>query len=190
MPAVLAVDTAPATLDAVVAGLGTQGYELTIATTVTEGLRSLRAGTFDCVLLDEELEQRSRGRLSAELSRYPAETVSLIILGRGPETSRLRALRRGAFDCIAKPFEPDLLRLTVGRAIERISLARTTRELLEELDTANSELRFSLQQLQIRVEEATRDLRAKVEALDRARQELEEARRQRDEFIHVIAHEL
>lgn len=190
MPAILAVDAEPEILDAVVAGLSSQGYDLSTATTLEEGLRRLRPGTFDCVLLDEELDQRSRGRLSAELSRYPAGTVSLIILAKGPEGSRLRALRRGAFDCVAKPFEPDLLKLTVARAIERTSLARTMRELLEELDSANAELRSSRQHLQRRVEEATRDLRAKVDELDRARRELEEARRQRDEFIHIIAHEL
>jgi signal transduction histidine kinase len=190
MPAVLAVDPARDVLETVVNSLSDQGYDLCIARNIEEALGRLRTTTFDCVLIDEDLEQGSGGHFRSELSRYPAETVAVIILGRGDGQSRLRALRHGAFDCIAKPFEPDLLRLMVARAIERTSLARTMRELLDELETANAELRASREHLQRRVEEATLDLRAKVDELNRARQELEDARRQRDEFIHVIAHEL
>jgi signal transduction histidine kinase len=190
MPAVLAVDPEPELLGTVVSSLNDQGYALSSARTVEEALGSLRTTTFDCVLVDEDLEQSADGQLRGELSRYPAGTVAVIVLARGGGQSRLRALQRGAFDCIAKPFEPDLLRLMVARAIERTSLARTLRELLDELEMANAELRASREHLQRRVEEATLDLRAKVDELDRARRQLEDARRQRDEFIHVIAHEL
>jgi signal transduction histidine kinase len=190
VPAVLVVDADPEVLDTVVASLKHQGYRLRTTTSIERGLRHLRTGTFDCVLVDEDLEQTSGGRLQGELSRYPPETVSLIILSRRPYGARLRALRRGAYDCVARPFETDVLRITVARAIERTSLARGMRELLDELDAANAELRSSREQLQRRVEEATRDLRLKLDELDRARRELETARRQRDEFIHVIAHEL
>jgi signal transduction histidine kinase len=190
MPAVLAVDPAREVLETVVNSLSDQGYDLCIARTIEEALGSLRTTTFDCVLIDADLEQSSDGHFRGELSRYPAETVAVIILGGGGGQSRLQALRRGAFDCIAKPFEPDLLRLMVARAIERTSLARTMRELLDELETANAELSAAREHLQRRVEEATLDLRAKVDELNRARQELEDARRQRDEFIHVIVHEL
>jgi signal transduction histidine kinase len=190
VPGVLAVDRDREVLEAVDDSLSGHGYQVRLACSIEQGVQSLATATFDCVLLEEELEQASDGRLWAELSRYPAQTVSLIVLSKRADDSRLAALRRGAFDCLAKPFDPDLLRVLVARAIERTTLARTTRELLEELDVANAELRSSREQLQSRVEEATRNLRTKLEELDRARRELEAARQQRDEFINVIAHEL
>ena len=169
VPCVLVVDRDTETLEAVVVSLGGHGYDVRVACTLEEGVRSLGTARFDCVLLDEELEHASDGRLQAELSRYPSQTVALIVLSKRADDSRLTALRRGAFDCLAKPFDSDLLRVLVARAIERTTLARTTRELVEELDAANAELRASREQLQSRVEEATRTLRTKVDELDRAR---------------------
>ena len=183
----LAVDRDTDVLQTIASALG-RGYELCLATSVDEAVAHLGTRTFDCVLADEDLE--TDGRLRAELSRYPAQTVALIVLATSGSTSRLQALRRGAFEWLPKPIDVDLLRVLVARAIERITLARTTRELVDELDSANAELRASREQLQSRVEDATEDLRIKVEELDRARCELEAARQQRDEFINVIAHEL
>ena len=126
MPAVLAVDPELEVLETIVSSLSDQGYALSSARRLEEALGSLRTTTFDCVLIDEDLEQGSGGQLRGELSRYPAGTVAVIVLTRGGGGhSRLRALQRGAFDCIAKPFEPDLLRLMEARAIDRTSLACT-----------------------------------------------------------------
>ena len=146
--------------------------------------------TVEVVLVDETLEDASNGRLSAELSRYPAQTVSLIVLSHGSAGSRLRALQRGAFDCLPKPLDSDLLRVLVARAVERTTLARTMRELLEEVEATNAELRAAREQLESRVQHATESLRAKVDELDAARCQLEAARQERDEFIDLIAHEL
>ena len=189
-PGVLAIDTQYEALEAVVASLGRQGYRLSFATRIDEAVWGLQTSSFDVVLVDEDLERSSEGRLFAEISRYPPQTISLITLARPYPDATLNALRRGAYDCLIKPFQPDLLRVTVARAIERTTLARTTRELVEELEVANADLRSAGQQLQHRIDEATRDLRTKIDELDRVRLELEAARRLRDEFIHVIAHEL
>ena len=190
VPGVLAVDTDVEVLEAIFSSLGGQGCHVRGATSVDEALDALTASSFDLVLLDRDLERASDGRLLAELSRYPAQTVSLIILAGPFPGATVEALRRGAYDCLVKPLEPDLLRLTVARAIERTTLARTTRELVEELEIANVDLKTAGQELQRRVDYATRDLRAKVDELDRVRMELEDARRQRDNYIHIVAHEL
>jgi signal transduction histidine kinase len=182
-PAVLAIDPHSEVLEAIVCSLGGQGYRLAFATSIDEAVYALQASSFEVVLVDQAMERASQGRLFAEISRYPPQTISMIMLARPHPDATLNALRRGAYDCVIKPFEPDLLQVTVARAIERTALARTTRELVEELEAAN-------EHLQRRIDDATHDLRAKVDELDRVRLELEAARRQRDEFIRVIAHEL
>ena len=190
MPGALVVALEPEVLDIVRDSLVSAGYDLSIAGSIEEAVLALGYGAPDCVLLDETLHESRDGRLRAALSRYPAQTISPIIVSDGNEASRLAALRRGAFETIKRPIDPELLRVLVARGVERATLARTTRELVEEIEEANAELRGSRGQLQSRVEEATRELRAKVDELDSARRELEKARQQRDEFIHVIAHEL
>lgn len=190
VPGVLAIHPENQVLEMVLNTLGSQGYDVRTAASLQEGLAALAASNFDLVLVDRDLERASNGRLVVELSRYPAQTVSLIILTSPEPGVTVEALRRGAYDCLVKPFEPDLLRVTVARAVERTTLARTTRELVEELEVANLELRMAGQELHRRIDEATRDLVVKVEELNRVRLELEEARRQRDDYIHVVAHEL
>jgi signal transduction histidine kinase len=168
-PRVLALDPDRRVLEAIADGLKGQGCEVTLATSADEGRRLLQSATFCCVLIDHDLERESNGGLRSELERYPAQTVALILMGSPSQVSVAQALGSGAYDYLPKPVETDLLRLTVARAVERASLARTMRELLEELDLANADL-------QQRVERATSDL--------------QQAHRQREEFIHVIAHEL
>jgi signal transduction histidine kinase len=190
VPAILAVDPDAQLLESVAASLTRTGYAVEIAASIEEGLRWLAISTFDCVLLDERLDEESHGRLRAELGRYPIQTVALILLSNQVDGARLTALRRGAFDCVAKPIDADLLTVVVSRAIERTTLARNTRQLVEELDAANAELRAARRGLEARVEEATRNLRDKLDELEGARRELEVARRERDQFINVIAHEI
>src|SRR5438132_14302418 len=132
-PGVLAIDTQFEALEAVVASLGGQGYRLSFATRIDEAVWGLQTSSFDVVLADEDLERSSEGRLFAEISRYPPQTISLIMLARPHPEATLNELRRGASDCAAKPIQRDLLRVTVARAIERTTLARTTRELVEGL---------------------------------------------------------
>jgi signal transduction histidine kinase len=187
---VLVVDSDRGIHGAVAGALAGSGFEVSTVCGVAAAIEVLQQTTIDCVLIDEDVEEAANGRVSAELSRYPSQTVSLIVVSNGSRVSRLKALRRGAFECIEKECDPALLRLVVVRAIERVTLARTMRELLEEVEAANAELSAAREQLQARVEEATHSLRLKVDELDRARHALENAQRQREEFIHIIAHEL
>ena len=142
MPSLVVVDPDAGTLGTIAAAaLEGHGYVVRVACAVATAIRTLQHKTFDCVLVDEDIEEASNGQLGAELSRYPPQTVCLIVFSSSPTVSRLKALQRGAFECIEKPCDPALLRLLVGRAIERVTLTRTTRALLEEVEVANAELR-------------------------------------------------
>lgn len=66
--------------------------------------------------------------LPAIRSRYP-EVLVIIITGYATVETAIEAMKRGAYDFIPKPFKPDELRITVGRAIERIRLEREARRL-------------------------------------------------------------
>src|SRR5436190_1314225 len=117
-------------------------------------------------------------------------TVALILTGPPETVSAEMVIREGAHDHLAKPYDPAVVKAIVGRAIERVALARTLRVLTEELDEANAKLRANAVQLQRRIDDATAELRQKVADLDEAKRGLEEAHHQREEFISMIAHEL
>lgn len=165
------------------------GYGVLVAATAAAALRYLSVRSYDCILVDLGHDEVARPILE-ELRRYPPETVGLIVTGSGPELSAVDALREGALDYISKPFDSDILKASVARAIERASLVRTMRELVEDFDTTNLRLRAFADQLQQRVERMTGQLRRKVAELNEANRQLAEERRRREEFIAMVAHDL
>jgi signal transduction histidine kinase len=153
-----------------------QGYTVLTASSPGDARDYLHGEAFDLVLLDLRLA-RSVGRaLLSELSRYPSQTVAVVLTGEASAVSLVDAVRAGAYDYLVQPLDPEVLKVAAARAIERATLARGLRELLEERGE--------------RVERATAELRAKVRELDEAKHQLEEAHRQREESIALIAHDL
>ena len=78
----------------------------------------------------------------------------IIITGYATVEAAIQAMKRGAYDFIPKPFEPDQLRIVVNRTAETIRLAREA-ELLEQeklrtlsdLDTEKSRIRTIIESL-------------------------------------------
>ena len=170
--------------------LESMGYDVVIASDA-HGARPLLAdASIDVVVADIDVLRRAGSGLREELRRHPAQTISVILTGDRGRISHTDALREGAYDHLAKPWDPDLLRAVVGRAVERVSLARATRQTLVELDDANAQLRDLTEHLQERVDSATAELRRKVAELDTARRMLEAEQRRREHLVHVIAHDL
>ncbi len=200
VPHVLAFDDDESALQIVARTLLGQGYDLWAASTAQEATEQLTQHDFDVVLADYVLAQRggeAHDSLLGEVRRYPPMTVALILTGRADEVSVRDVLREGAADYLVEPYDPEVLKAVVGRAIERVAVTRSMRALTEELDDANAQLRAVSDVLQRRVEEATSALRQKVadlhevnRQLAEANRRLEEAHRQREEFIAMIAHEL
>jgi signal transduction histidine kinase len=169
--------------------LSRQGYETIVAAEADEALRALAIGTFDCVLVGGGDEPTARPVIE-EVRRYPPETVAFILIGSAGGVSHVDALREGAFDYIASADDTDELKATVARAIERASLSRTMRELVEDFDSANARLRTFAADLQQRLDRATAQLRRKIAELDEANRKLADERRKREDFISMVVHDL
>ncbi|MBP7831033.1 MAG: diguanylate cyclase [Kiritimatiellae bacterium] len=75
------------------------------------------AGTFDVALVDLYLQEESGWDLLQALRRQDDTLVGIVVTGAATMDNAVEALRSGAFDFIAKPFEPALLRAVVDRAL-------------------------------------------------------------------------
>jgi signal transduction histidine kinase len=188
-PHVLVVDHDPRAAEEAFRILSQLGYAVLVAMSAGEALRCLARRSYTCVVVDVGREDIARPVIE-ELRRYPSETVALVVTCPGGNLSAIDALREGALDYIHKPFDPDLMKASVARAIERASLVRTMRELVEDFDTTNSRLRGFTEELQSRVDRMTAQLRDKVAELHQANVKLAEERRRREEFIAMVAHDL
>jgi two-component system, OmpR family, alkaline phosphatase synthesis response regulator PhoP len=87
-----------------------EGYDPTSCGDVAQAEEELRTRSFDVILLDVMLPDRSGFEFCAELRNRGIQTPILMLTARGDVTDRVTGLRIGADDYLSKPFEvPELL---------------------------------------------------------------------------------
>jgi len=117
--AVLLVDDQRAQADALAELLRTEGYETFVAYDVDTGLRVLGENAVDAVVADMVLPGMDGiDFLMMVRERWPAVPF-VIVTGYGTIDSAVEATRRGAYEYLTKPVDPDRLLRTVALALER-----------------------------------------------------------------------
>lgn len=70
-------------------------------------------------------------RLLEQILAVDPDTKVIVVTGQNDQVNALRAVAMGAYDFFAKPFEPELLNLTVERAFRLFDLQKENRRLQE-----------------------------------------------------------
>ena len=89
-----------------------------------QAMARLAAGAYDVVVTDLAVGGVDGLTIAAEARRLRTESQVVIITGQGSKDTILKALRQGVADYIEKPFDLELLLLTVERALERTQILR------------------------------------------------------------------
>lgn len=158
-------------------------HDVDVAYTAEEAIERIKGEDYDVVLTDLRLGDLSGQDVLAALRRHRPTSVGVMLTGYASLESAIRALREGAYDYLIKPSDPEELRATVARAIERRQLGRALEDRVRELEGANARVAELNSDLERRVEEATAELRAAVVRL----RELDELKSQ---FLSLASHEL
>ena len=106
-------------------------YRTVEAGSVAQARQHLRADRFDVILLDQNMPGEDGLVLLSELGKSPESPAVIMITAHGSERLAVSAMKSGAYDYLAKPYEIDEVRLVVGRAIERQELRDEVRGLRE-----------------------------------------------------------
>ncbi|MCJ7569871.1 MAG: response regulator [Anaerolineales bacterium] len=141
-----------------------QGFSVETAGNLEEGLQKIQETSFDLVLLDVMLPDGRGTDLLIPIHEKDPETVAIIVTGYATIELAVEAIKKGAYDFIPKPFDTDILLLTVHQGIERRRLALETKRL-----------------------EA---VEKKAEELARLNEEMEHLDRYKTRFTLMVAHEL
>ncbi len=131
-PRVLVVDDEPAIRIALKGLLDKQGYDVVAAATADEAIAALGREVTDLVLVDLALGAGKSGLdvLAASREVLPGTPV-ILMTAHGSEKVAVQAMKAGAHDYVAKPFDNDEMRLIVERALERTRIEREHRLLLD-----------------------------------------------------------
>ena len=111
-----------------------EGYETSTVGSGAEALRLVANDRFDLVVTDIKMPEMDGLQLLGELKAYEPSLPIIVMTAYGTIENAVQALRLGAYDYIAKPFENDEIKLTVAKALERERLLAENRYLHAELE--------------------------------------------------------
>ena len=107
------------------------GYEVEH---VSDGVEALRlADGADLLLLDLEMPRLDGFSVLDSLQGRPGAPMVVVITAHGDMSKAVRAMRAGAYDFIAKPFDASTIQLVVQRALETRGLKKQVHSLRQEL---------------------------------------------------------
>ncbi|MFB0536984.1 MAG: response regulator [Anaerolineae bacterium] len=105
------------------------GFEVEVAENGPTGLRELREGQFDVLLLDVMMPGMSGLEVLRQARKLDPDLICIIITGYATVELAVQAIREGAHDFITKPFTSELLLQVINRELERRQLRRETERL-------------------------------------------------------------
>jgi two-component system cell cycle response regulator len=128
MTQVLVVDEDPETRARLVEALSVTGSVASEAVSVVEALHMAHNNPFDIALISLDWSGSGGMDLLRRLRALDDTICVVVMTEHGTLETAVEALRQGAYDYLVKPFDPDHLRVVMGRALERRSLMTAARE--------------------------------------------------------------
>jgi len=109
-------------------------YELTTASTGTQGLELIKEFQPDLVFVDLKMPGMTGLEVLEHIQDYDPTIVTVVITGFATVDSAVDAMKLGTHDFLPKPFTPDEFRLITRRALEKRNLILETLALRKEKD--------------------------------------------------------
>jgi PAS domain S-box-containing protein len=121
------------------------GFAAEFTTSGSQALEGFRKKPYDLFLLDIGIPDLDGFQLmDAILSRRPDAAI-IMMTGDANVDNAVRALRRGAYDYLKKPFNPEELEKTVHNALDRQRLKKENRRIQQRLRLSENRYRFLVQ---------------------------------------------
>jgi signal transduction histidine kinase len=187
---ILVVDSDRGIALTIAAILRHDGYRVSTAFSYQDGEAILQSEPIDLLLVDLRSSDEVSGRLVKPVRTLSPELVVIVMIRFTSFEAALYALRAGAYDYLVKPVDVDELRVRVDRGLEHRRLAQNLGERVAELEQAHSRVHSFNTQLRQQVDDATAELRLKVEELDESNRQLRQAQEEHDRFVAMVAHEM
>ncbi|MGE4297380.1 MAG: sigma-54-dependent transcriptional regulator [Desulfovibrionaceae bacterium] len=117
--------------------LARQGHDVTATANGKKALAELQRGTFDLVVTDLRMPDMDGLQLLDAIKAMAPDTEVIIITGYAAVETAVEAIRKGAFQYLAKPIRLDELCLVAGKALEKRRLHLEVVSLRQRLEASD-----------------------------------------------------
>jgi len=142
-----------------------EGYHVVGAEDGAVGIQKLQEEPFDLVITDVVMPEVDGFQVMEYLRDHVPDVVVVAITAYASTESAIEALRRGAYDYLAKPFDVDLMQIVIKRALEKARMQKAFRHYMGELECQVEERTHNLAEANINLEQSMEELRATQEQL-------------------------
>ncbi len=167
MPNILIIEDDAAFCQMLQRFLTKRGYEVQISFNAPEAKSKFNEINFDLVLTDLRLPDYDGIRLLADIKAVNPKTQVILMTGYAEVATAVDAMKKGAFDYIAKPFTPDDIVQLIEKALDKSS------EDINSGEEKSKELNDGPQPIKV--------------TIDRAIKGVSEASKKLDEYIKLVA---
>jgi DNA-binding NtrC family response regulator len=106
-----------------------QDYEVEEAADGMECVVKIKQNTFDVIILDIKMPKMDGIEALERIQELSPETAVIMISGHGTIDTAVEAVKKGAFDFVAKPPDLNRLLITIRNALDKSSLITETKSL-------------------------------------------------------------
>lgn len=197
---ILVIDDEKRMCDSIKVLLSNIGYEVDTAENGKIGIDKLTSGKFDLVITDLMMPELDGFAVMKHIKENCPGTLVIVITGYASVESAVRAIRSGAYDYILKPFDFEIIKISVERAWDKLKLENElekTRKLAQVAERAislNGEINDPLavtsgfaQILQMRFENSDDDtLKRQIASIVKASEDMHQMRTQFRRFTRNL----
>jgi signal transduction histidine kinase len=117
-------------------------YKVFTATSADEGMKILEENTIDVIMTDQRMPDMTGVEFLKRVRDPHPDATRLLFTGYADIGAVIAAINQGnVYRYIAKPWDPDELQMIIREACERHDLIVHRKQLIEDLEHANKELR-------------------------------------------------
>ncbi len=132
---ILVVDDESGMRDFLSIMLKKDGYDVALAESGEEALRSVQKEIFDLVITDVKMPGIDGIDVLKAVKEASPETIVIVITAFAATETAVEAMKLGAYDYITKPFKVDEIRLVIQKALEKSRLRRENILLRREIES-------------------------------------------------------
>lgn len=129
MPTILIIDDEKSIRRTLREILEYEGYKVEEAVDGLEGLSMLKERTFDAILLDIKMPKMDGLEVLDKIMQTNPDTPVIMVSGHGTIDTAVEAVKKGAYDFVAKPMDLNRLLISLRNALEKVSLVTETKVL-------------------------------------------------------------